>query len=226
MPISRISINVGGYQRELEADIPNICPHCITKIRPHVVSNTSYSDSAKPPIAVLYQCTECNKYFAVEYVITGPFQANKQAYEAVLVPYTYKTPVEFDLPLELADISPTFKDIYIQSLTAENDGLNLISGIGFRKAIEYLIKDFLINFLSKNNDDIVKLPLLQAINMLDSEKIKSLSVAAVWIGNDETHYLRKFEDKDVSDMKRFIRALAFYISSEIVASEAKEFTKK
>lgn len=47
----------------------------------------------------------------------------------------------------------------------------------------------------------------------------SLAKAATWIGNDETHYTRKYEDKDISDMKKYIRALSNYLSSEYLVSE-------
>lgn len=43
------------------------------------------------------------------------------------------------------------------------------------------------------------------------------------LGNDETHYLKKYADKDVNDMKKFIQALAYFISSELAADEAHEF---
>jgi len=67
------------------------------------------------------------------------------------------------------------------------------------------------------------MPLSQAIDKLQSQKIKDLVKASIWLGNDETHYIKKYEDKDINDMKRFIRALAYFISPELTASEAQEF---
>jgi len=39
---------------------------------------------------------------------------------------------------------------------------------------------------------------------IDNEKIKLVSKRAVWIGNDETHYVRKWIEKDIEDLKRLI----------------------
>ena len=43
---------------------------------------------------------------------------------------------------------------------------------------------------------------------------------SVWIGNDETHYVRKHEDLDVSDMKRFIIAMVRYVDAELAFEDA------
>lgn len=41
---------------------------------------------------------------------------------------------------------------------------------------------------------------------------------AVWLGNDETHYYRRWEDKDINDLKLLIKLTANWI-------EIKELTK-
>lgn len=38
---------------------------------------------------------------------------------------------------------------------------------------------------------------------------------AVWLGNDETHYTRKWEDKDINDLKSIIELTLHWIESEI-----------
>lgn len=203
-------------------DLVNNCPHCFKGIKPHIVFKTDYDDKLKSPIAVLSQCPSCEGYFVNSYKILQ-FSNSLHSVQTELIPYTYKQLVQYDLPKELEIISPTFKEIYEQSLTAESDGLEQICGIGFRKSIEFLLKDFLINHQNENRDQIVKITLSQAINKLESEKIRNLAKASVWLGNDETHYQRKYEDKDIHDMKRFIRALAYFISSELTASDAQDF---
>ena len=67
------------------------------------------------------------------------------------------------------------------------------------------------------------MPLSQAIDKFNNPKIIALAKASTWLGNDETHYLKKYADKDVNDMKKFIQALAYFISSELEADEAHEF---
>ena len=37
---------------------------------------------------------------------------------------------------------------------------------------------------------------------------------ATWLGNDETHYFRKWEDKDLSDLKKLIEMTVHFISMD------------
>lgn len=211
---------LGTGPQNFQVDIPDVCPHCGTNMIPDILFKSSYDIKLKNNISVFCQCISCYKYFAQEYKVTI---APNGAFKTSIVPYSYKLLANYDLPPELEKVSPYFKEIYLQSLTAENDNLNQISGIGFRKSIEFLIKDFLIDFQKENKDDIIKMPLGQAIKKINSERIKTLATASVWLGNDETHYNRKYEDKDVSDMKKFIKALSYFISSELIADDANEF---
>jgi len=207
----------------IKVDIVDNCPHCFKGIKPYIVYKTEFDEKLKSTVAILFQCPSCQKYFVNEYKPYDAFDNSISAFRSNVVPYTYKPLIEYDLPEELESVSKTFKEIYMQTLTAEAEGLSQITGIGYRKAIEFLIKDFLISYQKEDADKISKMQLSQAIDKLESQKIRDLAKASVWLGNDETHYLRKYEDKDVNDMKRFIRALAYFISSEITAREAQEF---
>lgn len=220
--IVKFSLKDSNNFYNISVDIPNKCPHCFNSMRPHISRKTDFDVRLRLPVAILYQCTSCQKYFANEYEITDYYQ-QIDGYDSRQIIYSYKSLATYDLPNELNNISETFIEIYIQSLTAELDGLSQICGIGYRKAIEFLVKDFLINFQQEDSEKISKLSLSQAVNKIESQKIKNLALASVWLGNDETHYLRKYEDKDINDMKKFIKALAYFISSELTASEAQDF---
>lgn len=216
---------VGGSASitKINIQLPNKCPHCFIGIKPIVIYKTLYDDKLKLPVAILFQCPSCQKYFVSSYKINGSFDNSISGYNSLLINYTYKNTVEYDLPEELETVSTTFKEIYVQSLTAEAEGLSQITGIGYRKSIEFLIKDFLINCQNEEASKVASISLSQAVNKLESQKIKDLARASIWLGNDETHYLKKYQDKDINDMKRFIRALSYFISSEITASEAQDF---
>lgn len=206
----------------IKIEMPKTCPICHEKMYPSVASKTSYNTKLKHNIAILFQCTSCSRYFSSEYAV-GDFNTNIAGYESIKKNNTPTIKIKYDLPEELDAISEQFKEIYTQSLTAEENHLTEISGIGYRKSIEFLVKDFLINFIKHTDSEkIKKMPLLQAIKKIDNDKIVSLATASAWLGNDEAHYFQKFEDKDVKDMKRFIKALTFYVSSEVVAAEAEE----
>jgi len=58
---------------------------------------------------------------------------------------------------------------------------------------------------------------------LDNDTLKIIAKAAAWIGNDYAHYLQKYKDKDLSDMKKYISSIRQYISLELVALDAYDF---
>ena len=58
----------------------------------------------------------------------------------------------------------------------------------------------------------------------DFPKILVLAKSVAWIGNDETHYIRRHDGKDIEDLKRFILATARLISADYDADEALLFT--
>jgi len=50
---------------------------------------------------------------------------------------------------------------------------------------------------------------------------------AVWLGNDEAHYIRKWEDKDLADLKKLMEIVIHFIDMEILlVSYLKDMGKK
>lgn len=211
---------------KMQIEIPEVCPYCFKSISAKVASTTKFDLKQMLNVSALFQCPSCKKFFAKEYEVISGFNNTISGHHTKLIPYKLVKNITYDLPDEIESVSKSFKEIYYQALVAESENLEQICGIGYRKSIEFLIKDFSINFMNQDKEEIAKLPLGQAIKKIKNDRIQSLATASTWLGNDETHYQRKYEDKDLTDMKRFIKALTFYISSEVVASEAEEFISK
>jgi len=69
-------------------------------------------------------------------------------------------------------------------------------------------------------DEIKKLNLAKCIaDYVSDGRVKQVAARAVWLGNDETHYLRKWEEKDLNDLKMLIALTLHWI-------EMDELTKK
>lgn len=51
--------------------------------------------------------------------------------------------------------------------------------------------------------------------MLGEPDLKSLANCTAWIGNDETHYIREWEDKDLESLKRLLNAVLAKLDSNI-----------
>ena len=149
----------------------------------------------------------------------------KQTYISVFEPsgYSYRWMHYKPLPMStqsfsevIHNISPAFIDIYNQAYAAEQMGLDSICGVGYRKALEFLVKDFAIKEKPEEEDKIKRMPLQQCItSFIENAHIKPIVERAVWLGNDETHYVRKFESKDVKDLKGLISLSVYWIQAEI-----------
>lgn len=195
---------------------PDSCPICHNNIQPKFVSAVEISDDYFDSI---FHCPNesCRRAFIGLYGRdrhTGRFELEKTS------PKTAKSEI---FPDCIKTLSPTFTDIYNQSIAAEAHELDQISGVGLRKALEFLIKDYLCH---QNADDLEKIEgikkatLAQCINnYIDYEPLKRAATLATWLGNDETHYTRKFEDKDINHLKKLIQISVGWINSVIVGEE-------
>ncbi len=47
-----------------------------------------------------------------------------------------------------------------------------------------------------------------------NDRIKATAARAAWLGNDESHYVRKWEDKDLEDLKKLIQLTVHWIEME------------
>lgn len=74
--------------------------------------------------------------------------------------------------------------------------------------------------MTEKKESIPSMPLAQCIKLIPYERIKTLALGSAWLGNDETHYERKHTDRDLDDLKRFVKALVFFVSADLAASDA------
>ena len=54
---------------------------------------------------------------------------------------------------------------------------------------------------------------------MSNEKVKEVAKRAVWIGNDETHYVRRWEGKDIEDLKTLIEITIHWIEMEKLTAD-------
>lgn len=215
-------------------ELPSTCPHCGRSLRPEVMFRSPFgygyviSDLTNARSIMIYRCTyeNCHKFWAVEYSITKntDFQFTSE-YTAHSIEYSYTPPISNDLPKNIADNFHDFTEIYNQSLLAEQSHLTKISGIGYRKSLEFLIKDYVIKQDPSKKDDVKSKFLGKVIaeDLTDLPRVQKLAKAANWIGTDEVHYEQRFTDSDVESMKRFIRSAATFISATLDADDAEAF---
>lgn len=225
MSIKTLTINCLDKSTFIDIETPSRCPHCGRVMEPrHLVETTSdnYSLDDEIRFGVVFQCSydDCSKYFIQEYEkwYTEPIASQNE--------YHYRPQIDVELPKNIEVVSPDFVNIYKQSIRAESEGLDLICGVGYRKAAEFLIKDYVISKNESKSEDIKNKFLGKVIDkyLEDMPKIQALAKSVAWIGNDETHYVRKHNDRDLQDLKRFIYSTAQFIAADYDADEALSFT--
>ncbi len=206
---------------------PDICPICSHAIEPVLLSSRihEFGETNSTIFTVFFECTFCKKSFISSYSLKLD-QHNSIGYYYKEIKFLYSAPSHFQNQ-EFEDcinsVSPSFVKIYNQALEAEHYSLDEIAGIGYRKALEFLIKDYCIFKNPLEIDNISKKPLAQCIeNYIDDDRLKKTAKASAWLGNDETHYIKKFEDKDINDLKRFINTTVYFILYNMNVDEADE----
>ena len=113
---------------------------------------------------------------------------------------------------DIQNVSPTFCEIYIQAQMVEEEGYSQVCGLGYGKALEFLIKDYAISLNPSKTEQIKKVTLSDCIkNYIPDEAIQNSTDLARWLRNDETHYLRKFESHDSSHLRGLIDIVVLLI---------------
>lgn len=200
--------------------VPNTCIHCHKDVGfLEVAATPPIQQDGGNVVAITFLCPSCSKFSVYEYDELG-YSGN-----FVLVDYSYTKDVKVNLPQNINEVSKEFVDIYKQAAIAEAYGLINICGVAYRKAAEFLIKDYVIRKFPESEESIKKEFLGKIISdkLIDFPKIQTLAQATAWLGNDETHYVRKHNDKDLADLKVFLLAAATFIAADYDADEALSF---
>lgn len=207
--IDKHLINSEGEGKNYSVDrFPDECPYCHRAIEPKYLSG--FCHTTKHYIHMSFMCTrhDCKNHFIGYYEkwATSPFTFKKVLLGEL------RNKIFSDI---ITSISNDFETIYNQALHAEFYNLDNICGVGYRKALEFLIKDFLI-FRDVSLKDTVENKLLGKCisEHISNENIKNIAKRAVWLGNDETHYVRKWENKTIEDLKLLIDLTVHWIETE------------
>jgi len=220
---------IGDRDEPIDA-YPNKCPICSSKIEPIDLNTVNYIWAKKfncqTVIEQVLKCpaSDCSRLFIARYI--KEIVKDKDPLNNYLNGfYTYKgcvpiEPQKNEQPEQIEKISPLFCEIFSQALFSENIGLLQISGVGYRKAFEHLIKDFCIHENPTLQGKIQNSALMYCIKThIDDKNILECSKRATWLGNDETHYVRKWENKDIGDLKKLIHLTCHWITSHLITKE-------
>lgn len=217
------SLKFGNTINSYAINEPDECPLCHVSIKPEKIHIHPYWSNRKKYAAAMYMCTHCSMVFCTLYecIDSSTSLNGRSLYLSKLLYIGPTRYIEQSFDQSIAQLSPQFVKIFNQAKAAESSSLDEIAGIGYRKALEFLVKDYCIHLHPEKEQDIKETPLSRCIrDYIDISQIQTLAERATWIGNDETHYIRKHEDRDVTDMKRFIDAMVHFISMTLIVEDA------
>jgi hypothetical protein len=194
--------------------VPKECPFCHKGISAQPI----YGQKGNNILYVWFQCPtdSCMETFTGYYKLSGSYYVFQER-----VSLGNLTTNAFNK--SVSGLSEGFVNIYTQAFAAEQQSLTEICGVGYRKALEFLIKDYLIIQHPEKKEIIEKKLLGPCISeFVNDERIKKVAKRAVWLGNDETHYIRKWEGKDLNDLKILIDLTVHWIEMEVLTNQFEE----
>ena len=177
---------------------PDECPVChrIQKIDVELVAFLKGDD-----LQLVYRCNNkrCDAFF-IAY-----FRYYSRSREFYFKSSRPGMPLAPDIPEVIGELSPEFARIYTDASKAEHYGLDGVTGVGYRKALEFLIKDYAIYVNEDSADEIKETWLADVVkNYIDDERLRKAFNFAKTLGTDHGHYTQKWEDYNLEDLKKLI----------------------
>lgn len=203
----RVQVQTLEVETEVTISVmPDKCPICHQGITPKYINGFLDYD-------ILYLGFNCIKNNCSRYFITQYYRDFRNDYH--IDRDIISSPNADIHPEVISTISPNFVTIYGQAQIAQESGLSQICGMGFRKAFEFLVKDYLVTKNPTREDEIKSKFLGVCISeMIENTKIKDIASRAAWLGNDETHYVRIWAGLDVESLKQLIKLTTYWIEAE------------
>ena len=208
---------------------PDECAICYRGITPIYVAGAfrqkpDQINHVDGSLQLVFQCpdTKCRAFFFGNYagvLQAGPGMIDESWF--FLRSIGPKIPrVAAQFPDEIKQLSNRFVRVYFEAATAQELKLTEVAGPGYRKALEILVKDFVISNHSQERPRIEKAKLAQCIDdYIDDKNVQECAKRAAWLGNDETHYVRVWDDKDLQDLKILIQLTMNWIHSTLLTKK-------
>ena len=218
MHIDTAAIRLEGSQENIRlGGTPDVCPRCHRGVHPKCIT-VAYLDMSTTQ--AIFRCThqKCQEFFIATYNYANRVEQGRHLYML-----SFTSPIKAkaeNFPKTVQDVSPTFVEIFNQVVDAESNSLEQLVGIGLRKALEFLVKDYASSENPDNVEAIRKSQLGNCITQYVSDtNVKECAKRAAWLGNDETHYIRKWDSKDVSDLKLLVKLTVNWIDNALLTKK-------
>jgi hypothetical protein len=209
----------GQKEKVVPETEPDWCPVCnytgTMALQPGAFIRYREGWEHQKTLQLTYRCPrhKCGALFLAEFDFSGWTSHRRSTWDLKRVYPKLPSPPE--LPECVSALSPSFVGLYSQALRADFHGLDDVFGLALRKAFEFLIKDYCISKDSAAEAAIKKEFLGNVIkNRVSDPNVKICAERATWLGNDETHYERRWSAHDVADLHTLVKLTMNWISNE------------
>ena len=203
--VTAFCINDDLGEDYIKVDMVSKCPACSCVWQPQICGAV-YEElqSYYNRLHIHAFCTNCNQSSLIGYYYHSGEIANKCF---VKIPHGYEEKKFDDV---IKNLSPSFVKIYNEAAVAEAEGILEVAGVGYRKAFEFLVKDYAISLFPGDKNDIEEMFLGKCIKTyIKVPQISDIVERTVWLGNDQTHYKKKIvipfksitEGKNINQIK-------------------------
>jgi hypothetical protein len=198
-----ISRNVTVQNHGYPIEVPDACPICHRHSEMQIISADRIDNGKGVQAIIRCAYVGCRQFFFCYY---GPIPTG------ALLSIRPIRPDVSAFPEAVTQLSPLFVSIFREAEEAAQLGLKQIAGPGYRKAFEFLIKDY-AKSLAPDQATEIEAKFAGAIvnDYLADPRIQAVAKRSLWLGNDETHYLRKWSDHDIADLVTLIKLTANWI---------------
>lgn len=197
--------------------VPKECPHCNKLAQMDIVNMIRGPNKNIDLTLVVFQCMACRELVVGRYIgILNGFNLYIERNKTPFYPNKEYTAIDF--PEEINKVSPYFQSIYNQAAKAEHYGCIDIAGAGFRKATEFLVRDFAIYKNENKKEKILNTSAPKNVirNFLNEyPRISRAAMASLELGNDEVHYSKIYTEYALKDLKSFIEIAVGEILHEL-----------
>lgn len=204
--------------KNVSIDIPKTCPYCGRMVTPHILSSylNRNDNMDRLSFTSFFVCNACSETFAAQYFLHLGSEGYRGSFKKTIPTQYTET---FKIDSRIADISPRYAALSEDSDVALSHGLTDLAGMGYRKALECLLKDSLIyKYPDSDKNDIIRLSLFDTIARfkdINPDLVKVANQARV-IGNEYTHYDTKYESYDITDLKNLIQISSHWLLIALV----------
>jgi hypothetical protein len=217
--VEPFTVTIGSERTEVISELPSFCPRCRSNAVPTpfgmgVVWKGDVDDGIDVPVC----CSSCGGAYIVLFQAYFHDETDQWTLSFMktipdALPKTQVSPV-------MKRISRNFARVFDEAAAAQTAGLEELAGAGYRRALEFLVKDYLCFKQPEKRNTYISTALRNCIkDHFPLPEIRDLADRAALMGNDYAHY-KALGHRDIIEMVSLINLIHKWIDLQEQIAEA------